>query len=251
MGKGITSLVAGALVVGTVGSAAFGDGIVVDLTGGSGASGFVNGALFQFDPIQSAGTGVFQPFVRIQMNGTEEGYNTSGRPLPFDEKGSGWTRDLQLSELLVVTLGQTQYYAFSLDINESNADVNQLLSLDEVKIFTSSVAGQTSTDLNSLGTIRYRLDSLSGTPNSDHRVVMNAANTHGSGQSDMTMLVPISGFAGASPDDYVVLYSQFGLNNRSTAGFEEWSAAVPEPGTAGLALLGAAAFLGRRRRRCA
>ena len=152
---------------------------------------------------------------------------------------------------LVVTLGQTQYYAFGLDINESNADARQLLSLDEVRIFTSSVAGQTSTDLNSLGTIRYRLDSHSGIPNSDHRVVLDSSNTHGSGQSDMTMLVPVSRFSGASPNDYVVLYSQFGLNNSSTAGFEEWSAAVPEPGTAGLALLGAAAFLGRRRRRCA
>lgn len=229
-------------------SVASGTPILVDLTPGPGSSGSINGAIFQFDAVQPAGTGVFDPFVRIQMNGTEEGYNTSGRPLPFDEKDGPWTKDVRVSELLALTLGQVSYYAFSLDINESNSPSGRFLSLDEVRVFTTPVAGQTTTNLSSLGTLRYHLDSASGAPSGNHRVLMNAANTHGSGQSDMTMFIPVSQFAGAGPDDYVVLYSHFGLSHSSTAGFEEWAVAVPEPGSAAMMLVGAGALMLRRRR---
>src|SRR5690349_15998758 len=74
----------------------------IDLTS-SGASSNYFGAIYTQTSVQPTGTGVFQPFVRIQMNGQEQGYNTSGTPV-FDDKGSPWTHDVQLNQLSVNTV---------------------------------------------------------------------------------------------------------------------------------------------------
>ena len=47
----------------------------VDLTY-DGASGTINGGIFQTPQVQPAGTGTFNTFVRIQHTGTEQGYNS-------------------------------------------------------------------------------------------------------------------------------------------------------------------------------
>jgi len=49
-------------------------------------SGSINGALFDFTTAQPTGTGIIQPFLRVQADGVEQGYNTSGAPVPFDDK---------------------------------------------------------------------------------------------------------------------------------------------------------------------
>jgi len=56
---------------------------------------------YQADP-QATGSGVIDSFVRISTNDLiEEGYNTSGRPVPYDENTSPtFTHDLLLSEVL-------------------------------------------------------------------------------------------------------------------------------------------------------
>ena len=63
---------------------------VVNLTT-RGSSGTVNGAFFeQIDP-RSTGSGVIDPFVRVNPGGSancEHGYNTSHRKLEFDENSS-------------------------------------------------------------------------------------------------------------------------------------------------------------------
>ena len=117
----------------------------------AGSSGSANGAIFQFDTSQPTGTGFLQPFVRLYATGTEQGYNTSGRPVPFDEDTTAnWTHDMQLQDLPIVG----GYYEFILDINEPGVVPESLLSLDEIQIYTSAVGGQTTTNLGSLGTLR-------------------------------------------------------------------------------------------------
>src|SRR5947207_15526960 len=71
---------------------------VIDLTGNNN-SGTTNGAQFRWTPGQPTGTGVIEPFVRIQADGTEQGYNTSGGT-PFDEKPGTWTHDIRRSDQL-------------------------------------------------------------------------------------------------------------------------------------------------------
>ncbi|HEX8898904.1 MAG TPA: hypothetical protein VF751_09420, partial [Chthoniobacterales bacterium] len=50
--------------------------------------------IIQFTQPQPTGTGVIDPFLRVQANGTEQGYNTSGGT-PFDDKAGPWTHDIQ------------------------------------------------------------------------------------------------------------------------------------------------------------
>lgn len=237
MGAVVAALVVGVASVGAQAAR-------IDLTGGNGSSGTANGAIFQFDTTQPTGTGVLQPFVRMQATGTEQGYNTSGRPVAFDENSTAnWTHDVQLQDLRIVG----DYYEFILDINEPGVVPESLLSLDEIQIYTSSVGGKTTTNLSQLGTLRYDLDA-----GEDNHILMDYLNA-GSGVADMRALIPVSAFAGASPTDYMYFYSQFGLQEGAAAGsgsadgYEEW-AVVPEPASAGLLLMAMGLLLRRRRR---
>lgn len=227
------------LALGLTGTA---NGSVIDLTRPH-SSGVINGSIFESADFRPAGTGFIDSFVRIQDTGTEEGYNTSGRPLPFDEKSGNFTRDLRLGEVPVVAVGGADYYEFRLDINESNGADKSLLSLDRVRIYTSSVGGKTTTDLGALGALRYDLDA-----GGDNWIKLDYSLNSGSGQGDMAMLVPVANFAGTSQSEFLYLYSQFGTNYSADAGFEEWAVtAIPAPGTIAMAGLGTVLLMGRRR----
>lgn len=218
----------------------------IDLTPGAGSSGTVNGVLFEFDDQQPAGTGVLQSFLRIQANGTEEGYNTSNPAFPFDEvpPAGGFTRDLPFSELQL--FGGN--YLFTLDINEPSGGSQSLLSLYGLQIYASDTGSQNTTILGDLGTLLYDLDA-----GEDSVIELDYDNAPGSGVTDMLMTVPQSVFAGVAPGDFVILYSQFGVAESSGDGFEEWAHVVPipEPGTMTLLGMGLSALgLRRRGRRC-
>jgi hypothetical protein len=232
----------------TLAAASLAPAAMIDLTT-AGSSGTINGALFQTTNQQSTGTGVIEPFLRLQANGFEQAYNTSGSPLPFDAKPGTWTHDLQISDVHGVTIAGVLYAAFLLDINESNGGTNNFLSLDSVQIYTSPTPGQTTTSLSSLGTLRYDLDA-----GADNWVRMDASLSHGSGSGDLYMYVPASAFVGVTANDYLYLYTAFGTHDSSSAGFEEWSnfggpspVLVPTPSSIGF--IAAGGLLAFRRRR--
>src|SRR3954470_7138841 len=105
-------------------------------------------AIFTTDYTQPAGTGVFDPFLTIQANGTEEGYNTSAGV--FDTKREPqWNHEIQVKDLTKVTISGTEYYSFLIDINEPNSATTSQISLDALKIYTSTTAGQTTTNVDS------------------------------------------------------------------------------------------------------
>ncbi len=206
---------------------------VVDLTG-SNNSGTVNGAQFDWTPAQPTGTGVLDPFVRIQANVTEQGYNTSGGT-PFDDKAGIWTHDIQFSDLqsTEVMLGGTAYFQIQLDVNEPGGD-KSLISLDRLEFYTSAVGSSTTTNVASLGTLRWSLDGLSNS-----YVLLDAARNNGSGSGDMFAYIPVSAFAGVKDSDFVYLFSRFGdqvtADGSTEGGFEEWALVhnltpVPEVG---------------------
>ncbi len=253
---GVAALLAG------LGLAASARADVVDLTT-AGSSGTINGAIFQQISPQSTGTGVIDPFVRLQRNVTEQGYNTDARPVQFDEKTDpNFTRSLLLSDVPVVNINGTNYRQFLLDINESNGQNREMLSLDQLQLFLGPVG-----DLNNYDTATRQLtganlvyDLDAGT---DSVIKLNYDLNHGSGSGDMFAYVPDSLFTGPNP--FVYLYSHFGdqwgSDGTSDAGFEEWSVLeannppvneIPGPATllfAGLACaLGAAGYVGRNRR---
>lgn len=235
---------------------------IIDLTT-AGSSGSAGGTLFyQADP-QPTGTGVIQPFVRIQRTGTERGYNTDARPVEFDTKDQNqWTHSLPLNTLTPVEINGTQYYQFLLDINEQGNARGSLLSLNDVQIYLGNapdLTGFTSgSGFGSNSVPVYNLDSTE-----DNTVELNYKLNHGSGSGDMFMYVPVSYFQGFGGQyQYVYLYSAFGTPHASDAGFEEWAALTggkgstgggnPVPAPPGLVLAGVGfgcMFIGRLRLR--
>jgi hypothetical protein len=218
---------------------------VVDLTPGSGSTGTINGATYSFNKLRG-GTGNIQSFVRIQATGTEQGYNTtvsSNSALPFNETYGSFTHNLQLNEIPIIEVSGVDYFEFLLDVNESSGGGNEFISLDLVQIYTSPTPGQNTTNVATLGTLRYDMDAG---PNSHVR--LDYSLNSGSGTTDMCLYLPISFFAGAAITDYVYLYSQFGGQGTisgqkygTSDGFEEWALEVmddsvflPEPATLAL-----------------
>jgi len=221
------------LVWGVAGLGATARATVVDLTGNNN-SGTANGAEFDYTPAQPTGTGVIEPFLRLQADPTEQGYNTSGGT-PFDDKAGIWTHDIQFSDLktTTVSVNGTAYFQILLDVNEPNGKTS-LISLDRLEFYTSPVGSKTTTDVPSLGTLRWSLDGAD-----DSYVLLDASRNKGSGSGDMFAFIPVSAFAGVSDKDYIYLFSRFGdqmaADGTSEGGFEEWSLVhnmtpVPEVG---------------------
>jgi len=231
-----------------------------DLTNGGSVT--INNADFVTVDQQSTGSGVIHSFVRIGAanQGVVEGYNTDGRPLQFDEKESAtFTRSQRLDELQVVTRNNVQYYKFLLDINqESKAP---LLTLNEVEVYLGNAPDLLSYSPNRSGggtgfgpnsTFVYDLDQ--GT---DNAIDLNYNLNSGSGSGDMWVYIPKANFDAAhagNQNDFVYLYSKFGVPNANNDGYEEWSAItgptnnVPEPSSL-LALFLCTVFLVMLRRR--
>src|SRR4051812_32392819 len=152
---------------------------VLDL--GSSGSGDLAGAFFATTDIHPTGTGVFDPFLTVQANPMEQGYNGSNNN--FDTKRvPQWNHEIKLSDLQVTTMNGIQYYGFVVDINEPNGGSKSLISLDGLRLYTSStIQTNTSTDANglfngSLGTLVYDLGANS---------VHYNDKQHGSGSGDL------------------------------------------------------------------
>ena len=217
-------------------------------------------ALFYSTDLQPTGTGVIQPFVRIQAKPAEEGYNTDGA-IEFDTKdhtGQNWTHSITLADVPIVSIGGVDYREFILDINETSTKAGRFLAMNELEIYTSDTNLLTSFDrtnhtfgspVGNVTSLAYDMDA-----SGDKLVKMDYSQASGSGSGDMFVYVKSSLF-GAGP--YVYLYSKFGDPDGSDAGFEEWATrpaapAVPLPASVwgGLTLLGcmgAAKVRSRRR----
>src|SRR5207237_9544756 len=77
--------------------------------------------VIQFTQPQPTGTGYIDPFLRVQANGAEQGYNTSGGT-PFDDQGGPSTHDIHFCDLqgTAVTKNGTLYYRVRVDLSEPN-----------------------------------------------------------------------------------------------------------------------------------
>jgi hypothetical protein len=235
-----------AALIGVAATGPASEAATLDLTT-AGASGTLNGATFTQVSPQPTGTGVFDPFVRLQANESEQGYNTDNTTFQFDEKAGIWTHSITLAQVGLVTLSGTSYREFSLDINEPNNGDASKLTLDRMQIFLS---GSKTNTYPNLGTKVFDLD--------DNQVELDASLSHGSGSGDMYVLVPESDFLGHSGSEYLYLYSHF---SKSAGGFEEWATtptttppnSVPEPASATVILggLGALGLMRPRRKTAA
>lgn len=213
--------------------------IAPDLDGQEAVAGSLGGtAVFTRTDIKPAGTGIFNPFLALQANGTEEGYNSDGA-LKMDAKLQNFTRNLTVGELQIVSLTgfAGSFYQFILDANQNanDTDGKAVLSIDNLVLFTSPTVDLEETSFAN----------LDGRPDTTQRFNLGANNvfidaalgsTAGSGSADLFFHVPVTAFATALPSDYLYFYNKNGSVRESNDGFEEWSALtgpnhnVPEGG---------------------
>ncbi|MHC4500081.1 MAG: hypothetical protein ACYS21_13310, partial [Planctomycetota bacterium] len=204
----------------------------------------VNGALYTNDVDIAdigAGSGVLQSFVRIsESTDTIQGYNTSGRPVQYQENTSlTFTHDMPLAAIPVSYFDvdgdgtEEAYLEFRLDINEPDTDLKRWMSVDIIQIWQSNDPSLHSApppgfvpatddadqayyeDVGGIGVtvgfvgadgnyLVYSMDS----GEEGNWVGINYTLNPGSGVADMVLLIPAEYF---DPDmGYVYLFSQFG-----------------------------------------
>ena len=195
---------------------------------------------------QPTGTGHIHSFVRVQGaasgGGIEQGYNTTARPLQFDEnKSPVFTRGLKLNQVPVVMVNGVAYREFLLDINQKSS--SSKLSLDQVRVFLGDRSDLREYDATAktLAGLNAVFDMDAG---GDKSILLDARLNSGSGSGDMVLLIPDANFAGADPNSFVYLYSQMGSVAGATAngGFEEWAVKSTGQAQSGSSSLGGFVF---------
>ena len=244
--------------------AIIGQADILDLSSGpSGASGTRNGATFTVNDFRSSGTGVLDPFLRInndrnvatcgESNRTREcGYNTAGTVDPkTDTKTDPHTHALLMSSYIGT---------FLLDINEPGAN-GKYISIDQLQIYGANAAdvNTASTTFSTTpvfpnGTLTNPnltlLWSLDGPTNNTDYTIFVADLFSGSGATDLKIEIPKSLFyQPATNYSHLVLFAHLGnvdsgsLSGDAESGFEEFAnvqaASVPDGGVS-LMLLGGA-----------
>jgi len=176
---------------------------------------------------QSSGTGIFDPFVRLQGTPTEQGYNTNGA-VQFDTKTGTWTHAIKVNAIPIVPcLSDPSMSCWELfnDINESNTA--KRVSLNEVEVWFT-------TNPNLVGFVDPSGFPSGATEEYDFsgNILINDVN-QGSGRGDLRMLIPTAGHTWDA-NTYFVLYSKWGTTPStqtatygtggwgSDGGFEEW-----------------------------
>jgi hypothetical protein len=183
----------------------------------AGAQGSIGAATFQQMDQQPTGTGVIEPFLRVQNNRQEQGFNTDHQPLTgdlADVKGGPWTHAVRVSDLTNALY--TGVVQLLLDINQTGS--NPELSLDELRIFTSP--DPAISNKATLFAQNQIYDMGAG-----NRVLLDYSLNSGSGSGDMYCYLPANLFDGLGAQ-YLYLYCKFGASGGSFAtnsGFEEWA----------------------------
>jgi hypothetical protein len=176
----------------------------------------------------SAGSGVFDSFVRLQGNNkkteVQKGYNTDGAR-EWDTKAGAFTHSILLSEIPTIEVGGVLYWEFFADINDS--DSTPRISLDDLELYLTLIPNLTGYPFVSSAAKIYDYDSA----NEGHFILINDVN-QGSGRGDLRYLVPQNGFdpgicsyGNPACMTYLVLYSVWGGKGAPygfDGGFEEW-----------------------------
>lgn len=178
---------------------------------------------------ESSGTGIFDPFVRLQGAPTEKGYNTDGA-VAFDTKSGQWTKAILASAIPVVDCdgtgaGTATCWELFVDINESNTA--KYISLNEVEVwFTTNkdLVGYVDPTGFPVASGATQVYDFSG------EILIHDVN-QGSGRGDLRYLIPLANIDAFTSSTYFVLYSKWGTSTAaapdgktygSEGGFEEW-----------------------------
>ena len=202
----------------------------------------------------ASGTGLFNPFVRIQASPTEQGYNTNSSSVQFDEKTGTWTHAILVSQIPQrpcpttattppVTVGSETCFELFNDINENNT--TPFISLNKVEVYFASGTG--AANLTNYPFTSPNPSTVTVTKQYDFagNILIKDVN-QGSGRGDLRYDIPLNGPNGTidvssincdygNPlcNTYFVLYSRWGTtgtlsgtNYNTDGGFEEWKVKI-------------------------
>ncbi|MCA0911406.1 DUF11 domain-containing protein, partial [Qipengyuania gaetbuli] len=196
----------------------------------------------------STGTGLFNPFLRVNAQGTSRGFNLQDNTQK-QNKDAGTDMDdaktnaIQLKDIPIVYLdldglpGLEAYYVINLDINEN---VDNLLGLTEMQIFISDTEAtfadyiydtdQSGLAFDGVGAgQKYQLvfDLDDPSTGGDKTLVLDDLGA-GQGKQDYIFYLPVAMFeaAGAHGDSFMTLFSQFGPTPPDDGAFNEWNTIV-------------------------
>jgi hypothetical protein len=243
---GVATLATGLLFTAATASAES----VIDLISNSSDTTTATGAQFFWDATHPAGSGVLDPFVRVQRAGANDysaGYNTSDTP-DLDTIAGVHTHAITLDQVGVFDIGGTDYYGFTLDINQNLGGDSELLSIQAIKFYQASVGSINTMSALTSSYLAWDLDAQVAGPGGGRVDLDQTISGSGSGTADMVMYVKTSYFD-ANNGNYLYLYSEFGPTlYPDNDGYQEWatldggsvSNPVPLPGIAmaGMALFG-------------
>lgn len=170
-----------------------------------------NTVLFSLTDVPG-GTGNINAFLRLRQTGQssdpQRGYNTDGTR-EFDTLKQT-TQAIQLSDLPTVTVDDTTYYEFRIDLNESNS--NPEIALSKLQVFEAN-----DPTLSGYDSTTGQLAGLDPVINLDGIVQLDASLNSGSGEGDVLVYLPGTAFIG---NPYLYIYSEF---EGAESGFEEFS----------------------------
>jgi hypothetical protein len=197
---------------------------LVDLTS-VGSEGTANGAIFRQYEATVDDTSVPERFLKVRDNGVEQGYNTAARQRRGDGNADAlFARAIRLGAVPQVEVDGETYRAFFLDVRQR--DGSSLISLDELRIYAHQTRNLTGYNANTLTlggqAAIWDLDAVE-----DTFIRLDAAHNADVGRGDAFILIPDSVFAGWTDDNFVYLFSKFGVNNRANGGAEVWGLKVP------------------------
>ncbi|NJD27438.1 MAG: hypothetical protein FIA92_03990, partial [Chloroflexi bacterium] len=194
----------------------------------------------------AAGSGAFDSFVRVQANGSEQGYNTDAKDVglnfQFNEVGGSFTHSILVSDIPVVSEGGELYWELYADVNESNANnfPSPHISLNDFEVWFVTDCVNTGTPTDPCPITGYPFSVPNEKVYDFHGdILINDVNA-GSGDADIRYLVPLAdidvpddcGYKDPACEVFFVLYTQWGLTENqggdathdypTDATFEEW-----------------------------
>jgi hypothetical protein len=185
----------------------------------------INGAIFRTTDLQTTGTGVIGPFLRLGDKAVESGINSDeGNANVYDATKTGtWTHDVQVADVALQEEAGITYLGFLLDINQTSANPKILLTGFDLYINDATITDGTQDDPLDLLSLKYSMGANS--------LLLDYSLNPGSGAGDLLILVPTALFQGVELTDFLYLHATFeGAND----GFEEFNLfglGRPTPGT--------------------